>query len=305
MAPESSIPAHATADTWGIVLGGGGATGNAWLIGVLAGLRDGGLDAANADLLVGTSAGATAAAQAASGDLAALYAATLEAPPAAAPSRPRDAPPQEGPAPDAPRSSPPVDHLTRTQRIIDASEDASHMRRRLGAAALDLPDARSDAWTGRWRGIVGGRLPSSRWPEIPLRITALDAESGEGVVFDRDAGVDLVDAVAASCSSGLPYRISDRWFLDGGFRRNENADLARGMARVLVLSPFGGRSRHPLAWSMQLSAQVEELRAAGTEVQVIVPDPRTQPLIGAGAMDLSKRPETARAGHRMGLQHAG
>ncbi|UQN30281.1 patatin-like phospholipase family protein [Brachybacterium kimchii] len=305
MAPESSIPAHATADTWGIVLGGGGATGNAWLIGVLAGLRDGGLDAADADLLVGTSAGATAAAQAASGDLAALYAAALETPPAAPAPGPRAASLRADGAPDAPRAAPPVDHLTRTQRIIDAAEDAPHMRRLLGAAALDFPDARSNAWTERWRSIVGGRLPTSRWPEIPLRITALDAETGEGTVFDREAGVPLVDAVAASCSSGLPYRIGDRWFLDGGYRRNENADLARGMERVLVLSPFGGRTRHPLAWNMQLSAQVEELRAAGAEVQVIVPDPRTQPLIGAGAMDLSKRSETARAGHRTGLQHAG
>jgi NTE family protein len=37
--------------------------GNAWLIGVVAGLADAGLDATAADLIVGTSAGATAAAQ--------------------------------------------------------------------------------------------------------------------------------------------------------------------------------------------------------------------------------------------------
>ena len=46
-----------------LVLGGGGSTGNAWLIGVLAGLFDAGLDVTTADLTVGTSAGSTAAAQ--------------------------------------------------------------------------------------------------------------------------------------------------------------------------------------------------------------------------------------------------
>src|SRR4051794_1560162 len=46
-----------------LVLGGGGSTGNAWLIGVIAGLFDAGLDVTTADLTIGTSAGSTAAAQ--------------------------------------------------------------------------------------------------------------------------------------------------------------------------------------------------------------------------------------------------
>jgi len=50
-----------------LVLGGGGVTGVAWETGVLAGLSESGLDLSNADLLVGTSAGAAVAAQLASG----------------------------------------------------------------------------------------------------------------------------------------------------------------------------------------------------------------------------------------------
>ena len=47
-----------------LVLGGGGSAGNnAWLIGVIAGLFDAGLDVTEADLIIGTSAGSTAAAQ--------------------------------------------------------------------------------------------------------------------------------------------------------------------------------------------------------------------------------------------------
>ena len=39
-----------------LVLGGGGSTGNAWLIGVIAGLFEAGLDVTEADLIIGTSA---------------------------------------------------------------------------------------------------------------------------------------------------------------------------------------------------------------------------------------------------------
>ena len=101
-----------------------------------------------------------------------------------------------------------------------------------------------------------------------MLITAVDAETGEPVVFDRHSGVDLVDAVAASCSSGLPYRIGDGRYIDGGYRSNaDNADLAAGSARVLVLSPFGGRTRTPMAWGMHLATQVDELRAHGSSVE--------------------------------------
>jgi NTE family protein len=48
--------------------------------------------------------------------------------------------------------------------------------------------------------VIGERLPVHEWPERALRITAVDAHTGEFVVFDRDAGAPLVEAVAASCA---------------------------------------------------------------------------------------------------------
>ncbi|HWK91040.1 MAG TPA: patatin-like phospholipase family protein, partial [Luteimicrobium sp.] len=105
---------------------------------------------------------------------------------------------------------------------------------------------------------------------------------------------------AASCSSGLPYAIGEGRYLDGGYRRNENADLAAGHARVLVLSPFGGRSRHPRAWGSDLVTQVDELRAGGSAVETVVPDDDAAHLFGANAMDLAQRPAAARAGHDQG-----
>ena len=64
-----------------LVLGGGGSTGNAWLIGVIAGLFDAGLDVTEADLVIGTSAGSTAAAQIAGAAPTELLAAILAAAP--------------------------------------------------------------------------------------------------------------------------------------------------------------------------------------------------------------------------------
>ena len=139
-----------------------------------------------------------------------------------------------------------------------------------------------------------------------MLITAVDAHSGEPVTFDRHSGVDLVDAVAASCASGPPYRIGDNRYIDGGYRRSsENADLAAGYGRVLVLSPLGGRTRAPLDWGTQLAVQVEELRAGGSRVEAVLPDSNSREAFGDNMMDLSRRPPAARAGYDQGGALAG
>jgi NTE family protein len=276
-----------------LVLGGGGSTGNAWLVGVIGGLLEAGVDLTQADLVIGTSAGATTAAQICGANPAELLAATLATAP----------PPPKGPVrPDGGRAlnAPVVNHLERTNAIIAAASDAADMRRRMGAAALELDAASDGSAQARWRAVVAARLPSQQWPQRELLITAVDAATGEGVVFDRGSGVDLVAAVAASCSSGAPYVIDDGRYIDGGYRRNENADLAAGNARVLVLSPFGGRTRHPLDWGMQLATQVDELCAAGSRVETVFPDLSFETVFGANAMDVSLRAPAARAGHDQG-----
>ena len=73
----------------GLVLGGGGVTGIAWEVGLLAGLRDGGADVSGADLVIGTSAGSAVGAVVASGeDLEDLYA-EQTSPPGATTREPR------------------------------------------------------------------------------------------------------------------------------------------------------------------------------------------------------------------------
>jgi NTE family protein len=289
-APLRSTPRVRAAGERALVLGGGGSTGNAWLIGVIAGLFDAGLDVTTADLTIGTSAGSTAAAQIAGASPTELLADIL-----AAVSRQRTRPAGSDRRRAPVRSA--VDNMERTSKIIASAEDAADMRRRMGAAAVEMDAARQT----QWRATVAARLPSRRWPQRTVLITAVDADTGEPVVFDRHSGVELADAVAASCASGASYRIGDNRYIDGGYRSNaENADLAAGCARVLVLSPFGGRSRTPVEWGMHLATQVDELRARGSRVETIFPDSDADHMFGTNAMDLSLRPTAARAGYDQG-----
>lgn len=279
-----------------LVLGGGGSAGNAWEIGVIAGLFDAGLDVTKADLIIGTSAGSTVAAQIASATQPPELLASILA---AAP------PPRTGPVgSDRGRvPSPVADHMERTGAIFGAAEDPADMRRRMGAAALELDAASDGSAQTQWRAAVAGRLPSQHWPQRPMLIVAVDAHTGEPVVFDRHSGVDLVDAVAASCANGFgvpPLNIGDHRYIDGGYRSVENADLAAGYERVLVLSPFGGRSRAPPEWGIHLAAQVDELRGRGSRVETIFPDSNALNAFGVNMMDLSARPPSARAGYDQG-----
>jgi NTE family protein len=285
-----------------LVLGGGGSAGNAWLIGVIAGLSEAGLDVTAADLIVGTSAGSTAAAQITGADPAELLVATLAAPPS------RTAPAGSNRGQAQTRMATNQNHMDRRSAIIGAAADAADMRRRMGAAALEMDAATDGSWRTQWRAAVASRLPGQHWPEQEVLITAVDAHTGEPVVFDRHSGIDLADAVAASCASGAAYGIGDDRYIDGGYRSNaENADLAAGYARVLVLSPFSGRTLQPLAWGTDLATQIEELRARGSKVETIFPDHNAGAIfaVGGNVMDPSMRAPAARAGYDQGKALAG
>src|SRR5580698_2849313 len=88
-----------------LVLGGGGAAGNAWTIGIIAGLAEAGVDLTQlADQVIGTSPRATAAAQVRSGRSPAdLLASTLAPPPGAG--RPQAPPPTPGPSTSGPMTT--------------------------------------------------------------------------------------------------------------------------------------------------------------------------------------------------------
>jgi NTE family protein len=294
-APADGAPA---AGERALVFGGGGSAGNAWEIGVIAGLLDAGLDVTQADLIIGTSAGSTAAAQITSATRPAELLAGILA--AAPPLRTGPAGSGRGRVPNAPADH--ADHMDRTSAIIRAAENPADMRRRMGASALDMYAASDSSGQTQRRATVAARLPSQQWPQRRMLIVAVDAHTGEPVVFDRHSGVELADAVTASCAGpGVPpHSIGGSRYIDGGYRSVENADLAAGYRRVLVLSPLGGRSRAPLDWGIHLAAQADELRARGSRVETIFPDSASRDAFGANLMNPSTRPPAARAGYQQG-----
>ncbi|HEY1625291.1 MAG TPA: patatin-like phospholipase family protein, partial [Streptosporangiaceae bacterium] len=236
-----------------LVLGGGGAAGQAWQIGVIAGLAEAGLDlTAAADLVIGTSSGSTTAAQVRSGTPPAELLASVLSPPAQPAGQKREQPP----------SLPRATAFERMRAIGAAATSAAGLQRAMGAFGLES-DAVLAPGAGPRRAMVAARLPGAQWPGRPMIVVAVNAHTGELAAFDRDSGVDLVDAVTASTAlPGLTatHSINGTRYINGGVRSAENADLASGYANVVVLSPFGGRDRTPPERGADPAGQFEGLR---------------------------------------------
>ena len=99
----------------------------------------------------------------------------------------------------------------------------------------------------------------------------MDAEDGRFVVWDRDAGVPLITAVASSCAVPLVYppaTIGGRRYVDGGIRSGTNADLAQGYPLVVILAPMAGIA----VARGTLTAEIAALQAEGSRVVALWPD---------------------------------
>jgi NTE family protein len=259
-----------------LVLGGGGITGIAWEIGVLAGLAEAGVDLTGADFIVGTSAGSVVGAQVAGGaELGAMYDRQL--------------------LPATGETAARLNRATLAQfgwAMLRTRGNHAAFRSRLGSLALAAEKAGLTPPEQERLDVIGERLVSSEWPERPYVCTAVDAESGEFRTFDRDSGVPLVSAVAASCAvPGVypPVSIDGRRYIDGGMRSAANADLAKDYDRLVVLAPIP-RGIGPIA---SVDAQVTGLVA---RVAVISPDRHSKAAIGKNVLDPAARAPSARAG---------
>ena len=257
-----------------LVLGGGGLTGIAWMLGILKGLRDRGVDLTTADTVIGTSAGSVVGAQLVSGhDLDELYAEQLRPPSS-------EIGAEMGPA-----------ELVRMALPSLLPGTPRSKRRRVGAAAL-----RAHPPGGHERiDVIRSRIRVSTWPtDRDLRVTAVNAETGEFVVWDRDSGADIVHAVASSCAVPIIWpcvSIDDTPYLDGGMRSPANADLAHFADRVVVLAPIP-RGVHSAG---AVQGQMRRLPASSA---LVVPDKAATRDFGRNVLDPSKRADAARAGLR-------
>ncbi|HEY8046248.1 MAG TPA: patatin-like phospholipase family protein [Streptosporangiaceae bacterium] len=274
-----SVPAAQRA----LVLGGGGLSGIAWETGVLAGLAAAGADVSLADFVLGTSAGATVAAQLGSGlPLAGLFE--------------RQTVPALQSAELAPDIGRVAELMESWQQLPLEYPDPAGLRREVGQRALaaaTVPEAER-------RAVIAGRLPRHSWPTRKLAVVAVEAHTGDVRVFDKDSGADLVDAVTASCAiPGIwpPVTIGAGRYIDGGTRSAVNADLAAGYQRVLILAPMA---------DPPLDEQVAGLtRAAGAgSVLVLAPDDESLAAMGINPLDPAVRAPVAQAGYAQGERAA-
>lgn len=297
-----------------LVLGGGGAAGNAWMIGIVAGLAEAGFDLTEAaDLVIGTSSGATAAAWVRSGIAPAdLYASVMAEPAQPAGQRPAPSLPQA-----LPSSLPMATVFERMRAIGAAATSAADLCRAMGAFGLESDALLDPAAALRRRALVASRLPSQAWPERPMTIVAVNAHTGDLAAFDRDSGIELADAVTASTAlpGGPTHDINGVRYINGGVRSTDNADLASGYAKVVVLTPFSERSgplppgqfeglRRSAEWGNDLPSQVAALRQEGSRVEVLSPDALSRTAMGVNQMDPATRIPSARAGFDQGQQEA-
>jgi NTE family protein len=264
-----------------LVLGAGGVTGVAWEIGLLYGLSEQGVDLTKADLFVGTSAGSLVAAEVSGGaPLDELYAR----------------------------------ELADTTGDRTAALGTAALLRYLASAAYPGDPRRGRAWLGRAalarktmpeaerRKAFEYRLGGDAWPETPLRIASVVAETGEFVVFDASSGVSLIDAVAASCAVPLvwpPVTINGIRYMDGGMRSVANVDLAAGHDRVVVIAPITGALRRP-------SRPVAQVKALGPGVRtsLVWPTDAALTAIGRNPLNPDRRAQAAEAGRAQAAAYA-
>lgn len=265
-----------------LVLGGGGVAGIAWETGIVVGLADAGVDVRGADLLLGTSAGSNVAVQLSSGlSFAELFARQVD------------------PALQSHEIVPPGDPLTLMVAVWSAIAeqapgDPVEISRRLAAAALDadtIPEARR-------RAVIESRLPIHDWPDRDLLVIAVDAADGAARAFDRNSGVALIDAVAASSAVPMvwpPVSLEGTRYVDGGVRTSTNSDYATGAARILIIAA------NP---DVFLEGEVAALREGGSRVEVIRPDEPSLASFGTNPLDTVTRVPAAECGRAQGKSEA-
>jgi NTE family protein len=278
-----------------LVLAGGGIAGIAWETGILRGIADESPAAVrlllDSDVLVGTSAGSAVAAQISSGStVEVLFDRQVEE---------ISAEIDSGVDVDAitelflaalrePYEKSPNRALDRTRQQIQ----------RIGAVALATRTVPEPVR----RQVIAHRLPSHDWPNRVLRVTAIDTATGGLVVFDRESGVELVDAVAASCAvpgAWPPVTIAGRRYMDGGVASSVNLGVARDCDVAVVLLPSGLDAPSPFG-----DGPAAEIAAFGGATFTVFADDNSLAAFGPNLLDPRCRITSAVAGREQGRREA-
>lgn len=270
-----------------LVLAGGGLAGIAWETGILQGIADESPETADAlrgsAVLVGTSAGSTVAAQLISGlTLDELFERQLE-------TSTTEINPNAG-----------IEQITELfLTAMTQPGSKTEKLQRIGSIALSTETVPEIVR----REVIEHRLPEHDWPQRVLRISAIDTTTGELVTLDRNSGVNLVDAVAASCAvPGVwpPVTIGGARYMDGGVGSTVNLELAHDCDVVVALLPQGRTSPSPFG-----TGAVEEVDNFAGSVYAVFADDESLAAFGANPLDPACREPSAKAGREQGRRVAG
>lgn len=269
------------------MLAGGGLAGIGWETGILRGIADEAPETAKAlldlDVLVGTSAGSTVAAQLGSGlGLDVLF--------------------DRQTAPSSTELNPDVgiDEITElfVTAMLTPNTTTAEKLQKIGAVALSTKTVTEAVR----RNVIAQRLPSHDWPDRVLRISAIDTATGELVAFDRSSGVGLVDAVAASCAVPAvwpPVTIGEHRYMDGGVGSAVNMALADDCDVAVVLVPSGRSTPSPFG-----GGAAEEVDAFGGSAFGVFADDESIAAFGPNPLDPACRKPSALAGREQGRRIA-
>lgn len=285
----------------GLVLGCGGTLGATWTVAALHSLqRATGWDPRDAEVLVGTSAGAETAALLGAGiGVDDLLAAQL--------GRPDARPELLRHLASAPRALPP-----RPAVFPGSPGLARHALRRTAPALAGLsgllPQGRGDA---RWLAALADSLaPAGQWVPHPATwLVATDFDTGRRTVFGHPdtRPAALRDALRASWAVPgwfPPVRVAGRRYADGGILSTASADLLvpSGLDEVYVIAPMSSRLPGPRrglgraeallrrVMTRALDAECAALRAAGTRVVRVEPTAADLAVMGGNFMAPGRRP---------------
>ena len=270
-----------------MVLAGGSFSASAWETGLVAGLASAGIDLRNSDLFIGTSAGARVALNLAAGlDLERLFAQQFE------------------PVHLGHSAGPTLDWPTIRRECAEAkaaSGGTEVILKRIGAIALRHGSLEPSDVQAR-RETMRLQLASQTWPEKPVLIVTLNAETGARRALDRASGVSVIDAMIATTASfgAPPVPIDGQFHIDGGYHSSNNADLASGFDEVIVLSlraPPGALALFPV------DETVAAMKDSGVRVVLIQPDEASQQAVMSGGPgDPAVRGPIAKAAYQQGKQ---
>ncbi|MEZ0051536.1 NTE family protein [Mycobacterium sp. MAA66] len=270
-----------------LVLAGGGIAGVAWETGILRGIADESPQLAaavrNSDVVLGTSAGSTVGAQLGSDlSLDELFARQI--------------------ATESAEISPGVkiDDITALflETMLTPNTTREQKLQRLGAAAATA-ETFSPAVR---RNVIEHRLPSHEWPQHDLRITGVDIDAGELVVFTRESGVSLVDAVEASCAVPAAWptvTIGGHRYMDGGMGSSVNMIAVADCTSAVVLVPAAGDGPSPFG-----AGPAADINSFAGAAFAIYADAEALAAFGADPLDPACRIPSAHAGRAQGRRVA-